>query len=186
MAMRLHQRGGEVCRKRGARARVLGTAENKAPENRTGPRAFRVSQGALQQLCMPLARRRAVDRLTHHAFTRKAWPPRALHPRPGAGLTGRTVQLLMFSDRARRPVSDRFTSASADALADCSDRRVYGVYGCLNSRCLNSLNSGCLNSLNSGYLNSPVVSSWVFPSVAPWTMFVRTGRGSGLSLAARR
>jgi hypothetical protein len=31
---------------------------------------------------------------------------------------------------ARRSVSDRFWSASADALADCADRR---VYGCLNS-----------------------------------------------------
>src|ERR1700677_4237973 len=49
-------------------------------------------------LCRPLARRRAVNRHIHHAFTRRARPPRALHSRPGAVLTGRTVQLLMFSD----------------------------------------------------------------------------------------
>jgi hypothetical protein len=34
-------------------------------------------------------------------FTRRAWPPRALHSRPGAVLTGRTVQLLVFSDHTR-------------------------------------------------------------------------------------
>jgi hypothetical protein len=60
--------------------------------------------------CRPLTRCRAVNRQIHHAFTRRAWPPLALHSRPGAVLTGRTVQLLMLSDHKRdarsRIVSD--------------------------------------------------------------------------------
>jgi hypothetical protein len=47
-------------------------------------------------LCRRLAQRRAVNRHIYYAFTRRAWPPRALHSRPGAVLTGRTVQLPMF------------------------------------------------------------------------------------------
>ena len=50
-------------------------------------------------LCRPLARRRAVNRHLHYAFTQGAWPPRAqLAAR--RRLDRRTVQLLTSSDHA--------------------------------------------------------------------------------------
>ena len=42
-------------------------------------------------LCRPLARRPAINRHLHEAFTPRAWPPRALDSLPGAVSTGRTV-----------------------------------------------------------------------------------------------
>ena len=54
--------------------------------------------------CRPLARHRAVNKHLHYAFTRRAWPARALNALPGAVSTGRTVQLVTSSDHARTPV----------------------------------------------------------------------------------
>jgi hypothetical protein len=81
-------------------------------------------------LCRPLARRRAVNSHLHQAFTRGAWPARALNSLPGAVSTRRTVQLLTSDDHALttvvsiRSASDRLEAPSADALVVCSDRRV--------------------------------------------------------------
>jgi hypothetical protein len=82
-------------------------------------------------LFRPLARPRAVAdisiTLSLEKRGRLARSTRVL----GVVLTWRTVQLLMYQrSHSRRAVTDRFRSASADALADCSDRR---VCCCLNS-----------------------------------------------------
>jgi hypothetical protein len=87
-------------------------------------------------LCRPPARRRAVNRHLHYAFTHGPWPPRALNSLPDAISTGRTFQLLTSSDHADttvvsiRSASDRLKDSSVDSLVDCSYRR---VLGCLES-----------------------------------------------------
>ena len=59
---------------------------------------------AFPPLCGPLARRRAVNRHLHYAFTRRAWPARALNSLPGAVSTVRTVRPLTSSDHAHTTV----------------------------------------------------------------------------------
>ena len=82
--------------------------------------------------CRPHARRRAVNRHLDYAFTRGAWPARALKSLPGDVSTGRTLQLLTSSDHAHaavvliRSASDRLEAPRADALVDCSERRICG------------------------------------------------------------
>jgi hypothetical protein len=79
-------------RRRGDRAR------SSMPQRAVRGAGSRARQRLEPPLCRPLLRRRAVNRHLHYAPTRRAWPPRALHSRPGAVLPGRTVQLLMSSD----------------------------------------------------------------------------------------
>jgi hypothetical protein len=58
----------------------------------TGDRVVAMEHG-------PVLRSVSSRKHIHHAFTRRAWPPRAIHSHSGAVLTGRTVQLLLFGDR---------------------------------------------------------------------------------------
>jgi len=123
-------------RRRGDRAR------SSMPQRAARGAGSRARRPLEPPLCRPLARRRALNRHLHYAFTRRAWPSRALNALPGAVSTGRTVQLLTSSDHAPTTVvsvpsvSDRLEAPRADALVHCCDRR---VYGCLNS----APNSGC-------------------------------------------
>ena len=116
-------------RRRGDRAR------SSMPRRAARGAGSRARRRLEPPLCRPLARRRAVNRHLHYAFTRRAWPPRALNSLPDAVSTGRTVQLLTSSDHAHttvvsiRSVSDRLEAPRADALVDCSDRRVRGSVG---------------------------------------------------------
>ena len=84
-------------------------------------------------LCRPLARRRAVNRHLHDAFTRRAWPPRALNSLPGAVSTGRTVQLLTSSDHAHTTVvSIGSVSDRLEARSGCAGRLLRPTSSCLN------------------------------------------------------
>jgi hypothetical protein len=101
-------------------------------------------------LCNPLARRRAVNRHIHHAFTRRAWPPRApLASRRRLDRANRSNSSALIT-RATLGLGG-FRSTSADALADCFDRR---VSGCLNflADCFDRRVYGCLNFWMSEFL----------------------------------
>jgi hypothetical protein len=111
-------------------------ARSSMPQQAARSASFRARRRLEPPLRRPLARRRAVNRRLHYAFTRRAWPARALDLLTGAVSTRWAVQLLTSSDHAHttvvstRSASDRLEAPSADALVDCSDRR---VCGCLDS-----------------------------------------------------
>jgi hypothetical protein len=122
--------GSLSSRRRGDRAR------SSMPRRGARGAGSRTRQRLEPPLCRPLARRRAVNRHLRYAFTQGACPARALNSLPGAVSTRRTVQLLTSDDHtlttvvSTRSASDRLEAPRADALVDCSDRR---VRGCLDS-----------------------------------------------------
>jgi hypothetical protein len=111
-------------------------ARSSMPQQAAHIASFRARRRLKPPLRRPLARRRAVNRYLHYAFTRRAWPARALNLLIGAVSTRWAVQLLTSSDHAHTTVvstrspSDRLEGPRADALVDYSDRR---VRGCLDS-----------------------------------------------------
>jgi hypothetical protein len=129
-----------------------------------GPRCLSISVGWRCVTFPVLARRRALNRHRHNAFTPGAWRPRALNSLSGAVSTGRTVQLLTSRDHSHTTVvssqstSDRLEAPRLDALVDCSDRR---VCGCLDSPTSSRVSEFPTNSWVSGFPRhrSPAVNS---------------------------
>ena len=95
-------------RRRGDRAR------SSMPRRAARGAGSRARRRLEPPLCRPLARRRAVNRHLHYAFTRRAWPPRALNSLPGAVST-RTNRSTSHVKRSRTHDSRLDTARSQTA-----------------------------------------------------------------------
>ena len=111
---------------------------------RRSRRWFQGKAAARTDFCRPTARRRAVNRHLHCAFTKEARPPRAqLAVRRRLDRANRSTSHVKRS-RIKTTVvsiqsaSDRLGDPRADAFLNCSEPR---VCGCLDSRVC-----GCLDS----------------------------------------